>query len=146
MDDLGFTEDDIKQRIASNRAKVASLRAKGVSVNTGYNAIQPYLDAIPAFTEDDVRQYVLTHHFSGNITNIEEPKLKRIVYTTSEEANNVTKGFIGYEEEQMVFLAELSGTFAFFGGPPPGTKDTFHTLFVVFDAQTGNILASSFHR
>ncbi len=139
MTDFGFTEDDIRQRIAS-------LRAKGVGVNSGYTAIQPYLDIIPAFTEDDVRQYVLTHHFSqGNIAYVEEPKLERIVYTTSEEAHKVTGSSTGYDEEQMVFFAELSGTFAFFGGPQPGTKDTFYRLFVEFDAQTGNVLGSMFH-
>ncbi len=134
-----FTKEDIRQHIVS-------LSAKGVSINTGYSAIQPYLDTIPAFTEDDVRQYVLTHHFSGNITYVEEPKLEKIVYKTSEEAQNATSSFNSYEEEQMVFVAELRGTFAFFGGPYPGRKDTFHTLFVVFDAQTGNVLASSFQR
>ena len=139
MTDFGFTEDDIRQRIASNRAK-------GVSVNSGYHGIQPYLDTIPAFTEEDVRQYVLTHHFSGNITYIEEPKLERIVYTTSEVAHNVIESFNNSEKVQMVFFAELSGTLAFVGGPAPGIKDTFHTLFVVFDAQTGNILASTYSR
>ncbi len=128
------------------RAKVALLRAKGVSVNSGSSAIQPYLDTIPAFTEDDVRQYVLAHHFFAGITYVEEPKLKRIVYTTSNEAHNVTKSFISYEEEQMVFFAELSGNFAFVGGPAPGIKDTFHTLFVVFDARTGNVIASPYSR
>ena len=140
MSDFGYTDDDKRQHIAS-------LRAKGVSINSGLSAIQPYLDTIPAFTEDDVRQYVLTHHFSrGNITYVEEPKLERIVYTDSQEACNQTKTFVSYEKEQMVFFAELSGTFAFSGGPPPGKKDTFNTVFVVFDAQTGNILVSSFRR
>ena len=46
----------------------------------------------------------------------------------------------------MVFFAELSGTFAFVGGPAPGIKDTFHTLFVVFDARTGNVIASPYSR
>ncbi len=90
MTDFGFTEEDIRQRITS-------LRAKGVSVNSGYSAIQPHLDTIPAFAEDDVRQYVLAHHFSGGITYVEEPKLKRIVYTTSKEACNVINAFTSYE-------------------------------------------------
>jgi hypothetical protein len=137
MTDQGFTEDDIRQRIAS-------LDAKDVRINSGYSAIQPHLNTIPTFTEADVRQYVLTHHFSSNITYIEEPKLERIEYTTSKAAQNMIQSFISYEEEQMVFLVELSGIFAFFGGPYPGREATFHTLFVVFDARTGNALVSSY--
>ena len=145
MTDFGFTEDDISQRINDMKQRVATLRAKGVQVNTGYSAIQPYLDTIPAFTEYDVRHYVLSHNQSiGDITNVGEPTLERIVYTTSKEASETLHCFISFEEEQKVFYAELSGTFLFFGGPQPGTKATFHTHFIIFDAQTGNILASRY--
>jgi hypothetical protein len=108
---------------------------------TGYAAIQPYLDTIPAFTEEDVKQYMTTHPICyGDITPVGESKLAPILYTTREEVAAMLAMVLD-ASQNTVFYAELLGTFQFFGGPAPGRRITFHTLFAVFDAQTGNLVA-----
>lgn len=109
---------------------------------TGRPAIQPYLDAIPAFTEDDVRQYVATHSFGGfRFRSIGQPTISKIVYGTRQAVSGeLLQNSTRISPDQMVFYVELPGTFPFSGGPAPGKTATYHLGFEIFDAQTGNIL------
>ena len=120
--------------------------------NFGAKAIQPHLPSIPAFTEEDVRNYVATHPVpGGGISSVKPPTVTKVVFMTTQEASELIQNFISWHKEDLVCYVELEGAFTFAGGPPgyvsryattPTPADT--RVFEILDAQTGNCLVRGF--
>ncbi|HEY7125778.1 MAG TPA: hypothetical protein VH540_17615 [Ktedonobacterales bacterium] len=111
------------------------------SAPIGLPAIQPHLSGVPAFTEDDVRDYVNGHPFAGRrFESKGAVTITRILFTTSYDACQLMKGSIGLSKDAIVCYVELSGTFII---SPPFTATPLppvHTGKEVFDGKTGNLL------
>jgi hypothetical protein len=113
------------------------------STPLGAAAIQPHLSGVPAFTEDDVRDYINTHPFSGlRIETKGATSIKRILFITSYDACQLMKGeSIGLSKNAIVCYVELSGTFLVSSPFPSATpQPAHHTGQEVFDGKTGNLL------
>lgn len=108
----------------------------------GAPAIQPHLDTIPAFTEDDVRAYFATHSFMNIRISCEGSSVvKKVLFMTSTETSALLQGaYVSSLPDKQVCYVELSGDFLFVGGPPPSTVTRLDTVHAVFDAETGNLL------
>jgi hypothetical protein len=118
--------------------------------NLGPKAIQPHLSSIPAFTEEDVRNYVTTHPPpGGSIRSVKTPTVIKIEFMTTQEASELIQNFISWRKDELVCYVELEGAYTFHGGPP-GRVSRYETtpaetrVFEIFDAQTGNCLVAGF--
>jgi hypothetical protein len=116
----------------------------------GASALQPHLSSLPAFTEEDVRNYVLTHPVTGgSISSVKTPTVIRIEFMTTQAASELIQNFISWRKDDLVCYVELEGAFTFHGGPP-GRVSRYETnsadtrVFEIFDAQTGNCLVTGF--
>lgn len=116
----------------------------------GTSAIQPHIDAIPAFTEQDVCDYVSRGVSLGRITAIGQPTITQIVFTTIHELDRAhgeqyLEG--NYPADMPICYVELSGDFQFFGPPGSGAPQRGNpgTAFLLFDARTGNHLVTGAH-
>lgn len=117
----------------------------------GLPAIQPHLDTIPAFTEDDVPAFFATRPFKAIRISFEsKPAVTNVLFLTSTEASALMHETpISSTPDKQVCYVELSGDFLFSGGPSPGGPSPneevvrFHTMHVVFDAETGNMLVQA---
>ena len=118
--------------------------------SSGSPAIRPHLSSIPAFTEEDVRQFVATHPVpGGSIRNVKPPAVIKVQFMTSQEASELIHNFVSWRKDKLVCYVELEGAFTFHGGPP-GYVSRYETtpaetrVFEIFDAQTGNCLVAGF--
>ena len=116
----------------------------------GAKAIQPHLSSLPAFTEEDVRNYVATQPVpGGSIRSVKTPTVIKIEFMTTQEASELIHNFISWRKDDLVCYVELEGAFTFHGGPP-GRVSRYETtpaetrVFEIFDAQTGNCLVTGF--
>lgn len=108
----------------------------------GIPAIQPRSDSVPAFTEQDVRDYINRGVNLGRIVAIGQPTITQVVFTTIHDLGRASgDGSFerNYPADLPVCYVELRGDFRFFG--PPGSAPQgvgIGTAFIVFDARTGN--------
>ena len=112
----------------------------------GVPAIPPRSDATPAFTEQDVRDY-LSRDLSS-LTRIQvlgQPTITQVVFTTIHELGRASgdgSWAANYPADLPICYAELSGSFRVVGGPRPrhgvSRAASTSTAFIVFDARTGN--------
>ena len=116
----------------------------------GAKAIQPHLSSIPAFTQEDVRNYVATQPVPGaSIRSVKTPTVMKIEFMTTQEASELIHNFISWRKDDLVCYVELEGAFTFHGGPP-GRVSRYETtpaetrVCEIFDAQTGNCLVTGF--
>lgn len=107
----------------------------------GAPAIQPHLPGVPAFTRDDVRQFLETHRFAGHrFDSRGTPTITKIIFVTSYEACELMLGeYVGLPDDALVCYVELSGEFSF-SRPFSTHPAVLHTGDAVFDARTGNLL------
>ena len=116
----------------------------------GAQAIQPHLSSIPAFTEEDVRSYVATHHLpGGSISSVTAPTVIAIKLMTTQAASELIHSFISWHEDDLVCYVELEGAFTFHGGPPGyvsryATTPAETRACMILDARTGNCLVTGF--
>lgn len=113
----------------------------------GTPAIQPRSDSIPAFTEQDVRDYVSRGVSLGRIRVLGQLTITQIVFTTIQELGRAT-GDGTWEGNNPADLpicyVELSGIMEFMGPPGPRTSrrasqgGVMGTAFLLFDARTGH--------
>ncbi len=113
----------------------------------GTPAIQPRSDSIPAFTEQDVRDYLSTLNSSGSLMGSRiilrgQPIITQIVFTTIHDLGHATgddSWQANYPADMPVCYVELSGYFQFLGlGSRASQGEGINTAFLVFDARTGN--------
>jgi hypothetical protein len=118
--------------------------------NIGAKAIQPHLPSIPAFSEEDVRNYVATHPVpGGSISSVKTPTVMKVEFMATQEASELIHNFVSWRKEDLVCYVELEGAFTFKGGPPGyvsryATTPADTRVFAILDAQTGNCLVTGF--
>lgn len=117
---------------------------------TGVPAITPTRDLVPSFTAQDVRDYFSSHE-CVDLSGVMTPQpITQIVFTTTGELHRVIGGgnfMANYGPDKPICCVELSGTFHPIGVPGPRSPEpsmkTFDTYYRIFDAVTGNSLATS---
>ena len=109
----------------------------------GTSAIQPRNDSIPAFTEQDVREYVGRGVSLGRIGVLGQPTITQVVFTTIRDLGRASGDGsfeANYSADLPICYVELCGTFCFFGPPGSGAPQWTDnaTAFILLDARTGN--------
>jgi hypothetical protein len=113
----------------------------------GTPAIQPRGDSIPAFTEQDVRDYVSRGVSLGRVRVLGQLTITQIVFTTIHEldrAHGERYLEANYPADMPICYVELSGTMEFMGPPGPRSSQRAPqggvpgTAYMLFDARTGN--------
>ena len=104
----------------------------------GSAAISPGTKGTPAFTEDDVRQYVSKHRLPNESKKLDF-KITSIRFISSKEVSVLLNGAsTGFPDDYPLCYVELSGTFTFSG--PKGASATYPRGIEIFDAHTGNLI------
>jgi hypothetical protein len=110
---------------------------------TGVAAITPHLPAIPSFTIDDMAAYVRNHPLPDTLavggTSAGSPTILRNTFLASGEASTLLGSLTGRPDGALLGFVELQGSFAFTGAVP-APPIVYPYAFVLFDAQTGNLL------
>jgi hypothetical protein len=112
----------------------------------GGRAIQPRGDAIPAFTEQDVLDYLdslpLGSLMGSRIVLRDQPTITQIVFTTIHDLGRATADGTweaNYPADMPICYVELSGYLQFLGlGSRAPQGEGINTAFLLFDARTGN--------
>jgi hypothetical protein len=109
------------------------------SIPTGSPAIAPRTAGTPAFTVDDAKAYVATHHIPMGIGREGKPEIIRAEFLSSREVSNRLNGATtGFPDNYPLCYVELQGPFTFSG--PQGAKVTYNRGVLIFDAHTGNLV------
>jgi hypothetical protein len=107
----------------------------------GSAAITPHLAAVPAFTLDDARRYVVTRPLPLGAARDYKPNVTRTEFLTSRQVRERLHGVVtGFPADHVLCYVELQGPFSFPG--PQGAVATYNRGVLIFDAQTGNLLIS----
>lgn len=109
----------------------------------GVSAIQPRNGSIPAFTEQDVRDYVSRGVSLSRIGVLGQPTITQVVFTTIRDLGRASGDGsfeANYPADLPICYVELCGNFRFFGPPGSGEPQGYGigTAFILFDACTGN--------
>jgi hypothetical protein len=107
----------------------------------GGPGITPRTNCTPAFTAQDVRDYLARGFSMGKIGVMGKPTVTRIVFLTIHELGQATgdsEWEANYPADLMVCYVGLSGMFSVAGAPSVGRTWTTSTASIVFDATTGN--------
>jgi hypothetical protein len=110
-------------------------------ITEGGPGITPRTNCTPAFTAQDVRDYLARGFSMGKIGVTGKPTVTRIVFLTIHELGQATgdsEWEANYPGNLMVCYVGLSGTFSVSGPPSVGRTGTTSTASIVFDATTGN--------
>jgi hypothetical protein len=95
--------------------------------------------AQPAFTVEDVRQYVTTHPLprieSSNVT------VASITFEKVADVRALLEGAPNLPDSTLVCLVELNGSFAI-ESPIDGSAITYPHAYEIFDAHTGSLLVA----
>jgi hypothetical protein len=105
----------------------------------GAPAIQPRSDAIPTFTEQDVRDY-LGSLLGGRIILHGQPTITQIVFTTIHDLGRAIDDGTwegNYPADLAICYVELSGHLQFLGVGSRFPQGEGNTAFLLFDARTG---------
>jgi hypothetical protein len=108
---------------------------------TGAAAITPHLSGVPAFTTDDMASYVKSHPLPATLIGGGQPAITRNAFITTATLGQVLGTSFGLPDATLVGYVELQGRFTFPPFAPDGKAPTFTHAFVLFDAQSGNLLA-----
>jgi hypothetical protein len=92
----------------------------------------------PAFTVEDVEQYINNNPMPRNLAINSKPTIVKITFITSQQASTLLDESMDLPGDALVCYVELSGTFTFPGSN--GVTVTFHKGYEVFDAHTGNLI------
>jgi hypothetical protein len=108
-------------------------------VITGGPGIKPHLNAIPAFTSDDLTAYVKNNPLPGNLAG-GTPTITRNQFLTAGDLRNLLGISLGRPDTALLGYVEMKVGFSIGGpgsnSPPP----VFPYAYAVFDAQSGNLL------
>jgi hypothetical protein len=117
----------------------------------GTPAIQPRIHSIPAFTEQDVRDYLSSLNVSGSLLGGRivlhgQLTVTQVVFTTIHDLGRATSDETwegNYPSDLPICYVELSGYLQFLG---PGSRapqgEGINTAFLLFDARTGHHLGT----
>jgi len=113
----------------------------------GTPAIQPRSDSIPAFTDQDVRDYLSALTGSGPLMGSRiilhgQPMITQIIFPTIHDLGRATGAGTweaNYPADMPICYVELSGHLQFLGlGSRAPQGEGINTAFVLFDARTGH--------
>ncbi len=110
----------------------------------GIPGIRPRNDCTPAFTQQDMRDYLAQGIPLGHVDVIGRPTVAQVVFVTVRNLGQATgnSGWLSsYPGDMVVCYVVLHGTFRVSGPTGAGTSHTFSTASILFDAHTGNELA-----
>lgn len=108
----------------------------------GFSGITPTNTCTPSFTKDDMNAFFAKYGVNlGKIQVTGTPKLRTIRFVTASDADKLAGRPLRLAGNPIVCYTEFRGQFQVYGDGSPGlhTKP-FNTVFLVFDAHTGNIL------
>lgn len=111
---------------------------------SGIPAITPRNDCTPSFTQQDARDYVSHVHTLFKITFVDQPTITHIWFITSNDAAKLANEAPSNLGSRVVCYVELNGTFTVDTAPGISSPavPTPHHAFIIFDAQTGNLLGA----
>jgi|SRR5215467_8332007 len=113
----------------------------------GTPAIQPRSDSIPAFTEQDVRDYLSSLSGTGPLMGSRiilhgQPMITQIIFATIHDLGRATGDGTweaNYPADMPICYVELSGHLQFLGlGSRAPQGEGLNTAFVLFDSRTGH--------
>jgi hypothetical protein len=105
----------------------------------GIPAILPHLSSIPAFTPEDVARLIAQQPVLPPFRSMEQPTMEQTRLLTSKALGDLLRGAsTGLADTAVVYYVELRGRFTEVG--PTGKSVNYPIVYVVFDAQTGNLL------
>ena len=114
---------------------------------TGTPAMHPtHPDQTPAFTADELKQYLMSTPGAFGTEKASAVKIMRIDCNMKggDVGGVLQRVETGLSNDMSVCYVEYSGTFTYYGLPSKrsarGTMLTFNTGFQVFDAKTGNLM------
>jgi hypothetical protein len=106
---------------------------------TGSPAIKPTTGGTPAFSVDDAKRYVATHHVPMGLSRDSKPVITRAEFLTSREITDRLHGAAsGFPDDYLLCYVELQGPVTFSG--PKGAKVTYNRGVLIFDAHSGNLI------
>lgn len=143
-----FSHVNTSHAVAYGQIQVAqahTVRASGQHVPiAGTPAIAPHSTGTPAFSSSDVRQYVVTHQFSGGPTVAQSsPSIVKLEFISSKQASQQLDGTSpGLPDNALVCFVVIKGPFLLTADSQPSRLrvPTVNTGIEVFDAHTGNQL------
>lgn len=115
-------------------------RLDGVPAITSQAASAP---GEPAFTTDDVLDFLRTNPFPYQRKGSEDPVVELIEFLTAREAGARIGSTIQVPGDTLVCLVTLRGDFAVFDNPSEPPLHASETGYYVFDATTGNLLVEA---
>jgi len=139
---IAVAQSDPASAASSNSIQPPAQAPTGTAI--GAPAIQPTRSvaasdlSTPAFTVQDVEQYISGNPMSRNLAISSKPTIVKITFITSQQASALLDESMDLPDSALVCYVELSGTFTFPG--PNGATATFHKGYEVFDAHTGNLI------
>jgi hypothetical protein len=112
---------------------------------TGSPAIKSRSNGSPAFTVDDVKQYITADPLLGPAVKQGKATITTAEFITSKELSERWHGVTAaFPDSYPLCYVELQGSFTFFG--PPGSKVTYNKEVLVFDAHSGNLVITGGRR
>jgi hypothetical protein len=142
---LFFSHAEIDTAQAS--ARNTALRThNSYSDAPGLPAITPHIhvsqsksSSTASFTEEDAKQYVMTHPIPRIANSIAGFTIAKVVFLSSKEVSQLMNGeSTGASDTSLLCYVQLHGTLTLEN--EQGGHRTFHKVIEVFDAQTGNLL------
>jgi hypothetical protein len=107
---------------------------------TGVPGINPHLNAVPAFTADEMARYASTTPPQGTLTWSGPPTVVQTAFLPSETVSALLGGLdVGRLKGTLIGYVELKGSFLF-AAPVPAHPTPYSFAFEVFDVHTGNLL------
>jgi hypothetical protein len=112
----------------------------GGQLLAGAPGIKPHLGGVPAFTTDDMANFVKTTPLPQNFGGGDQPTIVTNAFLTGGDLRALLGTAAGRPDAAPVGYVLLKGHFAFLGAGPNNPPASFPYAFVLFDAQTGNLL------
>jgi hypothetical protein len=106
----------------------------------GVAGIRPHLGGVPAFTTDDMAAYVKQNPLPQNFGGNDQATIVTSQFLAGGDLKALLGTSAGRPDEAMVGFVLLKGHFAFLGAGPNSPPPSFPYAYVLFDAQTGNLL------
>lgn len=138
-----FSHVHVSQAVGSKQVQSMRVSKPHLSV-AGTPAITPRSTGTPAFSVNDVRQYIVTHQFSGGPTVTQSsPSIVKLEFMSSKQASQQLDGTsLGLPDNALVCFVVIKGPFLLTADSLPSRLHVprFDTGLEVFDAHTGNQL------
>ena len=115
----------------------------------GIPAIHPHMNLVnngtaPTFTQADVLQYVATHPLGQTVRGSAAPTVVSVQFLTAQQVSAQLRGEdTGDPPGIPLCLVFVNGTFQTGGDDAGYAPITYHVGYLVFDAQTGNLIMTN---